>query len=356
MSKKTIAIIFGGRSSEHEISCISAGGIRESLDSSLYSFELIGISKSGRWVHMSSDSTLEIKDGVLPEVDARAPEIVADIHGFSVDGVKLKIDLVFPILHGPYGEDGTIQGFCEMANLPYVGSGVLASAVAMDKSFAKPIFAAARMKVVPGFVATREDWEASKVAVQSQVDQLGYPVFVKPARGGSSRGTHKVKCAQELAAAITDTYTFDRKAMIEVAVKAREIECAVLEIDGEVRASLVGEIKIGSRFEFYDFEAKYLDGATRIELPAQIPAEISEEIRNSAIRAFKALGCSGFARVDFFYSDNGEIFLNELNTAPGFTSTSAFPKMWAASGVGFSQIINALIAKALTRENGVLGN
>ncbi len=356
MSKKTIAIIFGGRSSEHEISCISAGGIRDSLDSSLYNFELIGISKSGRWVHLPSDSILEIKDGALPVVNSTLPEIVADIHGFSADGKKLNIDVVFPILHGPYGEDGTIQGFCEMADLPYVGSGVLASAIAMDKSFAKQIFAAAGMKVVPGFVVTREEWEASPAQVQSQVDQLGYPVFVKPARGGSSRGTHKVKSAAELAAAITDTYTFDRKAIIEVAVKAREIECAVLEIDGEVKASVVGEIKIDSRFEFYDFEAKYLDGATRVELPAQIPTEISDEIRSSAVRAFKALGCSGLARVDFFYTENGEVFINELNTAPGFTSTSVFPKAWQASGVSYVQIIEALISTALTRNNGVLGN
>ncbi len=351
-----IAIIFGGRSSEHEISCISAGGIRAGLDSEKYDFVLIGITKHGAWVQLPNTYTLAITEGVLPVVDESAPAVVADVAGFSVNGKSLKVDIVFPILHGPYGEDGTIQGLCEMADLPYVGSGVLASAIAMDKSFAKLIFAAAGMKVVSGFVATREDWEVSPAQVQSQVDQLGYPVFVKPARGGSSRGTHKVKSAAELAAAITDTYTFDRKAIIEVAVKAREIECAVLEIDGEVRASLVGEIKIDSRFEFYDFEAKYLDGATRVELPAQIPAEISDEIRSSAVRAFKALSCSGLARVDFFYTENGEVFINELNTAPGFTSTSVFPKAWQASGVSYVQIIEALISTALTRNNGVLGN
>lgn len=356
MSKKTIAIICGGRSSEHEISCISAGGIRSGIDSAKYNFVLIGITKAGKWVYLPNDYSLSITDAKLPTIDSKAPQVVADISGLSVNGRNLNVDIVFPILHGPYGEDGTIQGFCEMANLPYVGSGVLASAVAMDKSFAKPIFAAAGMKVVPGFVITREEWARSKAQLQEKVDRLGYPLFVKPARGGSSRGTNKVKRADDFAAAISDTHTFDRKAIIEVAIATKEIECAVLEVNGEVRASLVGEIKIDSKFEFYDFQAKYLDGATSIELPAQIPATISEDIRSKAVQAFKALGCSGLARVDFFYCDKGEVFINELNTMPGFTTTSVFPKMWAASGLEFNEIIDALLASALTRNNGVLGN
>ncbi len=356
MSKKTIAIICGGRSSEHEISCISAGGIRLGIDSAKYDFVLIGITKAGKWVLLPNDYSLSITNGKLPTVDANAPQVTADVAGFSVSGKNLGVGIVFPVLHGPYGEDGTIQGFCEMANLPYVGSGVLASAVAMDKSFAKPIFAAAGMKVVPGFVITCEEWAVSKEVLQKKVDGLGYPLFVKPARGGSSRGTHKVKSASDFAAAIGDTHTYDRKAMIEVAITTKELECAVLEVNGEVRASLVGEIKIDSKFEFYDFQAKYLDGATSVELPAQIPSAISEEIRTKAVQAFKALGCSGLARVDFFYSDKGEVFINELNTMPGFTITSAFPKMWSASGMEFNAIIEALLTSAITRNNGVLGN
>lgn len=349
MSKLNVAVICGGISSEHEISCISAGGVLKGLDSDKFNAVLIGITKAGNWVLLPNDYPLEIIDGKLPTVDERATAIVADVHGFSVNGKTLEIDVVFPVLHGPYGEDGTIQGMLEIANLPYVGSGVLASAVAMDKSFAKPIFAAAGIKVADGIVLTSSDKQVS-------IDDLAFPVFVKPARGGSSRGTHKVKSIDALNAALKDAFLFDHKVMIEQAVNGREIECAVLESKGTVTASVVGEIVIDKKFEFYDFDAKYLDGATTVKIPADIPQEAAEEIRIKAVQAFKALGCSGLARCDFFYSEGGEIIINEINTMPGFTGTSVYPKLWAASGMDYKELITALIETALERTNGVLGN
>ena len=349
MSKLNVAIICGGLSSEHEISCISAGGVLKGLDSSKFNAILLGITKTGKWVLLPNDYALEISAGKLPTVDENAPAVVADVHGFSVNGKTLEIDVVFPVLHGPYGEDGTIQGMLEIANLPYVGSGVLASAVAMDKSFAKPIFAAAGIDVADGIVVTSRD-------KQIAIDDLAYPVFVKPARGGSSRGTHKVKSVDGLNAALKDAFLYDHKVMIEQAINGREIECAVLESNGIVTASVVGEIIIDSKFEFYDFEAKYLDGATTVKIPADIPQDAAQEIREKAVQAFKALGCSGLARCDFFYTDKGEVIINEINTMPGFTGTSMYPKLMAASGVDYKSLISELIETALKRTNGVLGN
>ena len=349
MSKTTVAIICGGRSSEHEISCLSAGGVLAGLDAAKFDAVLMGITKEGNWVLLPTNYPLSIFNGVLPSVDEGAKPLVADVHGFSIDGIALDIDVVFPVLHGPFGEDGTIQGFLEIADIAYVGSGVMASAAAMDKSFSKTVFAAAGMSVADGVVVTSADWK-------SKIANLSYPVFVKPARGGSSRGTSKVKSADRLEAALKEAFIFDRKVMIETAIVGREIECAVLESKGTVQASFVGEIVIDSKFEFYDFEAKYLDGATTVNLPAAIPETASDEIRAKAIQAFKALGCSGLARVDFFYSDKGEVIINEINTMPGFTPTSMYPKLMAASGVGYSELITALIATALKRSNGVLGN
>lgn len=349
MSKTIVAIICGGRSSEHEISCLSAGGVLAGLDMDKFEAILIGITKAGKWVLLPKGYPLAIINGVLPTVDENLTPIVADVHGFSVDGKALAVDVVFPTLHGPYGEDGTIQGFFETAGISYVGSGVMASAAAMDKSFSKTVFAAAGMNVAAGVVVNQANWKTKSA-------DLVYPVFVKPARGGSSRGTHKVKSAIDLEAALLDAFSFDRKVMIEEAVIGREIECAVLERDGEVTASVVGEIVIDSKFEFYDFEAKYLDDATTVNVPAQIPTSVSDEIRAKAVQAFKALGCSGLARVDFFYSNEGEIVINEINTMPGFTGTSMYPKLMAASGVGYTALITALIETALTQSNGVLGN
>jgi D-alanine-D-alanine ligase len=349
MTKKTVAIICGGRSSEHEISCLSASGVLAGLDTTKFEAVLIGITKSGSWVHLPLDYPLDIVNGVLPTVDENAQPLVADVHGFSLGGKPLSIDVVFPVLHGPYGEDGTIQGFLETADIAYVGSGVMSSGAAMDKAFSKIIFAGAGMAVAQGIVVTRDDWK-------SRIEKIDYPVFVKPARGGSSRGTHKVKSADALPDALNDAFSYDQKVMIENAVTGREIECAVLERNGIVEASLVGEIVIDSKFEFYDFEAKYLDDATTVNLPANIPAAASDEIRTKAVQAFKALGCSGLARVDFFYTDKGDVVINEINTMPGFTRTSMYPKLMAATGVDYTSLISALIDTAIQRRNGVLGN
>lgn len=354
--KKRVAIICGGRSSEHEISSISAGGVLSAIDRSKFEPVLIGISKSGKWFLLDDKTVLSIKDGAFPSIPETGHSVSLDTAGFVSNGKNLEIDIVFPLLHGPYGEDGTIQGLLEMADLPYVGSGVLASAVAMDKSFAKPIFSAHGIKVAAGFVVRASEWAKDKAAVQREADLLGYPVFVKPARGGSSRGTTRVKSASEFAAAIEEAHTFDPKTMVEQEIRGKEIECAVLEIDGVAQASLVGEIKIDPKYEFYNFEAKYLDSATTIELPAAIDPRISDEIRAKAVDAFIALGCSGLARVDFFLTNNAEVIINELNTMPGFTATSVFPQMWAATGLEYTEVISHLLASALTRTNGVLGN
>jgi D-alanine-D-alanine ligase len=354
--KKRVAIVCGGRSSEHEISCISAGGVLAAIDRTLYEPVLIGITKSGSWVLIPDSHSMEIQGKALPTVPEDAQPVVVDVAGFSVAGKPLDIDVVFPLLHGPYGEDGTIQGLLEMANIAYVGSGVLASAVAMDKSFAKPIFSSHGIATAPGIVVKKSDWDTKKASITKDVEALGLPVFVKPARGGSSRGTTKVKSIDALPAAITEAHSFDPKAMIEKAIEGAEIECAVLEIDGVAQASVVGKIHIDSKFEFYDFEAKYLDGATSIELPAPIDERTTSRIQESAVKAFTALGCAGLARIDFFVTPRNEVIINELNTMPGFTATSVFPKMWAASGVSYPDVITHLLKNAERRTNGVLGN
>ena len=349
MTKKTVAIICGGRSSEHEISCLSASGVLAGLDTTKFEAVLIGITKSGNWVHLPLDYPLDIVNGVLPTVDENAQPLVADVHGFSLGEEPLSIDVVFPVLHGPYGEDGTIQGFLETADIAYVGSGVMSSGAAMDKAFSKIIFAGAGMAVAQGIVVTRDEWK-------NKIENINYPVFVKPARGGSSRGTHKVKSADALPEALNDAFSYDQKVMIENAVTGREIECAVLEINGVPQASKVGQIKIDSKFEFYDFEAKYLDGATDIIVPADIPESAANSIKAASVAAFISLGCSGLARVDFFYTNSGEVIINEINTMPGFTATSVFPKMWAETGKNYTEIVQALIDTAKERNNGVLGN
>ena len=328
--KIRVGIVAGGLSSEHEISCISAGGVLASIDREIFEPTLIGITKRGHWVLPEENQQLAILDGVLPEIKGGT-----QVH--AEDVIK-NLDVLFPILHGPFGEDGTFQGLCEMLGIRYVGSGVLASAVAMDKSFAKSIFSSVGLKVADGVVVTSPEG--------MDVSHLIYPLFVKPARGGSSRGTTKIKSASELKSAVIEALTFDSKVLIESAVIGREIECAVLEIDGVATASPLVEIKIVGNHEFYDFDAKYLDGATQLVEPSDLPKEVYSEIQKSAVKAFTALGCKGLARVDFFYA-GGEIVINELNTMPGFTATSVFPKLWQQAGVSYSELISLLIKSAL---------
>ena len=341
MSKQIIAIICGGPSSEHEVSCVSAGGVLKGLDTKRFEPLLIGITKSGTWVALPIDYQLEIINKKMPVIEDNGQHVELTQSGFSIDGELLDIDCVFPVLHGEFGEDGKIQHLLDEAEMAYVGSGVSASAQAMDKAVAKLLFTSSGMKVADGVAVDAQDW-------QSKITSLSYPVFVKPSSGGSSRGTHKVKSATALKVAIEDALLHDTKVLIETAIKGREIECAVLERDGKVEASIVGEIIVDPKFEFYDFEAKYLDDATTVRIPADIPEVDADEIRRLAVAAFHVLGCSGLARCDFFYTSDGEIIINEVNTMPGFTGTSVYPKLWQASGVTYTELISALIDTALS--------
>ena len=326
--KKRIAIICGGPSSEHEISCISAAGILSAIDRELFEPILIGITKSGKWVELSQDHKFEIVGNQLPTV----PEGLAEIDKTLAE---LRIDIAFPVLHGTYGEDGEIQKHFESNGISYVGNGVEASRIAMDKAESKKLFAANGLSIAPGITINRGD--------EITEPNLGYPLFVKPARGGSSRGTHKVKSAEQLKEAITDALKYDEKVLVEKAIIGREVEVAVLESDGKLIASIPGEIKIDPKFEFYDFEAKYLDGATSVIIPANIGPEVTNKIKDLAIIAFKSLGCSGLARVDYFLTPTDDLIINELNTLPGFTPTSVYPKLMAASGFEYKKIITELI-------------
>ena len=355
MSKKRVAIICGGRSSEHSISCISAKGVLEAIDRNLFEPILIGITLRGKWVSLKSADDFGVGSDGLPIIPDTAPGINADVHGLkNAEGAPLAIDLAFPLIHGAYGEDGTIQGFFEMADIPYVGSGVLASSVAMDKTFAKPIYADFGLAVADGITVHQRDWIAQRELEIAKIKALGLPVFVKPARSGSSRGTTKVKSDSEIAPAIEEAHRHDPRAMVEVAIKGREIECAVLEINGKAHASVLGEIRVHEPHEFYDFEAKYLDGSTTFDVPANVTPEIARAISDAAVTAFEALGCEGLARVDFFLTEENQIIINELNTMPGFTSMSVFPMLWKATGKSYSEIITQLCESALARPKNVI--
>ena len=344
MSKVRVAIICGGKSSEHEISCISANGVLNAIDRSTFEPVLIGITKSGKWLLLPEDTSFIIQNGALPTVPESGLEVSITSQGLFSGGKNLAIDIAFPILHGPYGEDGTIQGLFEMIGLRYVGSGVLASAVSMDKSYAKPIFAAAGLKVALGTVVTSTSFDLPS--------NLKYPLFVKPARSGSSRGTTKVKQVSELKAAVESALAFDTKVIIEQAVAGKEIECAVLQSEGKTIVSPVGQIVVSSKYEFYDFQAKYLDDSMQLVFP-ELPAGVEDKIQAAALTAFNAAGCEGLARVDFFYSDSGDVVINEINTMPGFTPLSVYPKLIEKSGINYQQLITILIKSAQTRSASI---
>ena len=344
MSKLRVAIICGGKSSEHEISCISANGILNAIDRSKFEPVLLGITKSGKWLLLPDDTTFITQNGALPTVPESGIEVSITSQGLFSGGKNLAIDVAFPILHGTYGEDGTIQGLFEMIGLRYVGSGVLASAVSMDKSYAKPIFAAAGLKVAPGTVVTSTNFELPS--------NLKFPLFVKPARSGSSRGTTKVKQSSDLKAAVEAALAFDSKVIIEQAVDGKEIECAVLQSEGKTIVSPVGEIVISSKYEFYDFQAKYLDDSMQLVFP-DLPAGVEEKIQSAALTAFNAAGCEGLARVDFFYSTSGDVVINEINTMPGFTPLSVYPKLIEKSGINYQGLITTLIQTAQARSASI---
>lgn len=345
MTKTKVAIICGGKSSEHEISCISANGVLESIDRNLFEVVLIGITKAGKWLLLPTQTSFRIQNGVLPTIPNTGVEVSITSDGLIADGKKLEVDVAFPILHGPYGEDGTIQGLFEIIQLRYVGSGVLASAVSMDKSYAKPIFAASGLKVAAGIVVTNSDFNLP--------DNLKFPLFVKPARSGSSRGTTKVKQQDQLKSAIDVALEFDSKVIVEQAISGREIECAVLQVDGKLLVSPVGQIVISEKYEFYDFQAKYLDDSMQLVFPTDLPNGVEEKIQQNALAAFKAAGCEGLARIDFFYSENGEVVINEINTMPGFTPTSVYPKLIDKLGINYQELISKLIQTAKSRSTKI---
>ena len=363
MSRTRVAVVFGGRSTEHAISCVSAGSVLGALDRERYEVVAVGITPEGRWVLAPDDpALLQIAGRELPQVkDGRAVALPGDPTAGGLvpleDGPALlgAVDVVFPVLHGPYGEDGTVQGLLEMAGVPYVGSGVLASAAAMDKAVAKPLLRAAGLAVADAVVLRRRQWEADPAACTRAVERLGLPVFVKPARGGSSIGITRVTDLADLAVAVEDALRCDPKVLVEAAVAGREVECGVLDgVDGgEPEASVPAEVRVVGDYDFYDFEAKYLDAATELTVPADLPAEVTARLQAAATTAFSALDCEGLARVDFFVADDGALVVNEVNTMPGFTSTSMFPRMWAASGLDYPALVDRLVGDALRRGTGL---
>ena len=359
-----VAVVYGGRSNEHPISCVSAGSILRNLDPARFEVVAIGITVDGLWVLTDGDpDALAISGGRLPEVTAASGRTLAlaadpsrrgDLVAMDTPGQSLgAVDVVFPVLHGPYGEDGAIQGVFEMAGVPYVGAGVLASAASMDKEFTKKLFASDGLPIGDHVVL-----RAGRSTLEPEEQQrLGLPVFVKPARGGSSIGVSRVSQWDDLPAAIAAARGHDPKVIVEKAVEGRELECGVLEFpDGRVEASAVGEIRVagvgGREDGFYDFETKYLDDGAELDVPAKVDDDVSAEIRQLAIRAFRAVDCQGLARVDFFLTDDGPV-LNEINTMPGFTSTSMYPRMWAASGVDYPSLLTALVETAIARGTGL---
>jgi D-alanine-D-alanine ligase len=344
---KRVAILCGGPGSEHEISCLSAGGVLSAIDRAQYEPVLIGITREGKWMALPQDYPLALVDGNLPSVIGEFPEVLRGNSGFTLDGAPLQIDVIFPVLHGTYGEDGQLQSDLDQLGIPYVGSGAVASELAMDKSDAKKLFSAAGIAIAPGITVTESEWKSSPESVTQSIASLGLPLFVKASRGGSSRGTVKVKELSTFASAMEEALSFDSKILIESGIDGAEVECAVLEIDGSAHASIPGKVWIDPQYEFYDFQAKYLDGATRIDIPAPFSAEIIAKIQSYALVAFNAIGAKGLARVDFFVTQSGEIIINEINTMPGFTRTSAYPKMWQATGTGYSEVITHLLKSAL---------
>ncbi len=355
--------MFGGRSNEHAISCLSAGSVLAALDPDEYEIVPVGITREGRWVLTDGDPSAltlgaardlpEITEAsglgvVLPgDPTARGLVVLDPAEGACALG---DVDVVFPVLHGAYGEDGTIQGLLEMAGIPYVGSNVFASAAAMDKEFTKKLADAAGIPV-GGYAFLR----AGQSLSAADQERLGLPVFVKPARGGSSFGISRITDWARLDAAMATARAVDPKVIVEAAVFGREIECGVLEGEygGAPEASSLAEVRVGSGHDFYDFEAKYLDNSCEYDIPAALPPEVTARIQSLACATFTALDCAGLARVDFFVTAELDIYLNEINTMPGFTAMSMFPRMWAATGLEYPKLVSRLIRTAQRRGSGL---
>ena len=376
MAKKRIVVLYGGKADEHPISCISTAGVLKAMDTERFEPIPVGITKSGQWIVNGEDPRgWDLSDDALPEVKVtpQSRPVLLDVSrgcdGFLVGGDTVEslghIDAVLPVLHGPYGEDGTIQGLLEMMNMPYVGCGVLASAACMDKHYTKVLLNAAGIATAPGVTLDARSFDASDgfasdaAAIMAEVEAAGlrYPLFVKPSRAGSSFGVTKVERegdAAELAAAVFEASHHDWRVLIEQGIDAREIECAVLcaKPGDEPKASWPGEIVLDRREDggdqFYDFDSKYMDSsASHVEVPANLPEETLQRVRETAIKAFKAVDGMGLSRVDSFVTADGAIMINEINTMPGFTPISMYPKAWEATGLSYTDLITTLIEGVL---------
>jgi D-alanine-D-alanine ligase len=359
-----VAVVFGGRSSEHAISCVSAGSVIGALDPERYDVVPIGITPDGRWVLESSEpGRLALgPGGKLPAVSGHREVVLAGGDLVLQDAGNVptslgEVDVVFPVMHGPWGQDGTLQGLLELADVRYVGAGVLSSAVGTDKMFMKLLFAAQGLPVLPWVLVRPGEWERDAAAVTEAVAALHYPVFVKPARAGSSFGISRVDSADDLGAAIRAAEQFDPKVLVEAAaIDAREIEIGVLQglAGAAPETSEIAEIRVDAAHQFYDFEAKYLpEENTALDIPADLEEEVAAKVRGMAVRAFAALDVEGLARVDFFVFPDGRVVVNEVETMPGFTSTSMFPRMWAASGTSYPELVDRLVQLALERPTGL---
>ncbi|MFD8948028.1 D-alanine--D-alanine ligase family protein [Streptomyces xanthophaeus] len=368
--KPRVAVVFGGRSSEHAISVVTAGAVLRSIDRSKYEVLPIGITTDGRWA-LTADAPerMAIADGKLPDagrlaesegsvvlsVDPASREVVYTEPG-AVPKALGEVDVVFPVLHGPYGEDGTLQGLLELSGIPYVGSGVLASAVGQDKDYMKRVFTSFGLRVGPYVTIRPREWEADRDAARGKIldfaAEHGWPLFIKPARAGSSIGITKVDEPSGLDAALQEARRHDPKIIVEALLRGREIECGVLEFEDGPRASAPAEIPPVSSHDFYDFEAKYIDSASGI-VPAPLTPEQTAEVQKLAIEAFEAASCEGLVRADFFLTEDGTFVINEINTMPGFTPISMYPRMWQETGVEYQELVDLLIQAALRRSTGL---
>ncbi|MDO5646046.1 MAG: D-alanine--D-alanine ligase family protein [Dermabacter sp.] len=361
----TVALLFGGRSGEHGISCVTAGSILRQIDRTRFRVLPIGITTEGAFVEVSDDpDRWQIVDGAAPSVPSDGDEIILQPPGVSRGPVPVRVvrdggriehladvDVVFPLLHGPYGEDGTVQGFLELFDLPYVGSGVLASAAAQDKDITKRLLREAGLRVADGIVVSEREWEDpdAREAAVARMRDLAPPLFVKPARSGSSIGVSKIDGIEQLEGALASAFAIDSKVLVEAGLSGREVECGVLEsADGGVRTSEPGEIVIGDDLDFYDYASKYFGaGSVSLQVPAALSPELSAAVQEVAARAHRALGLDHLSRVDTFVTDGGEVVVNEVNTMPGFTQSSMFPVLWDAMGLAYPDLIATLITLAL---------
>lgn len=361
-TKPTVAIIFGGRSSEHSVSCATAAGVFEAIDRERWNVVAVGVTEQGRWVLASSDpQDWQFGDGRLPRVEPSEQTVLLPRDTtentwrvMDADGAVrplADVDVVFPLLHGPFGEDGTIQGALELVDVRYVGAGVLSSAISMDKAHMKLALRAAGLPVTPDVVLAPGQ---SPSEFRAEIEALGLPVFVKPARAGSSMGITKVTAWEDLEAAVAAATEHDPKVLIERAVVGREIETAVLEGPDGIVASPAGEIVTSADYDFYDYQAKYFDeGAADLRCPTDLPVLVAAQVKDYALRAFHAVGAESLARVDVFVSDDGSVTVNEINTMPGFTEFSMYPRMWAAAGLTYRKLVQTLLDGALQRPTGL---